>query len=201
MVLGNGQTTDQAFALELVQTENCQIENVLNYIGVCLLLQFQGNLKGLIMGEDKAKQEGQEPNGVPVKSCASSPGDYLSRICLKSNNLLKTQAFYKDLLGMKVAAADELQLCLRYSSDSGGNYNNYGVPTTPVFEGTNEKLDHGTCSDNLAIRTTTSIHQLYEQWQNCDDAVIYLKPTEMFGSVVMGLRDHNGYKVVLAGPA
>ena len=79
------------------------------------------------------------------------------------------------------------------------------ITESPRHQSLKERMKNWTTArawiNHLAIRTTTSIHQLYEQWQNCDDAVIYLKPTEMFGSVVMGLRDHNGYKVVLAGPA
>ena len=205
VTLGNGQTTDNCFALELVKTENCKVGNVLNYIGVSLLLQFQGNLRGLISGQDQAQSEGPEPHGIPIKSCASSPGDFLCRICLKSNDLEKTQHFYEDLLGMKLAAGDESQLCLRYNHKGSSGY---GVPTTIVFEGTNEKLDHGTCLDHLAIETTTSINQLFERFQSSssgdkkeEGVAVYLHPTEMFGKTVMGLRDPNGYKVVLAGPA
>eukprot|EP00977_Amphora_coffeiformis_P015577 scaffold4562_cov178-Amphora_coffeaeformis.AAC.6 len=213
VALGNGKTTDNCFALELVRTEKeSKIGNVINYIGVSLLLQFQGNLQGLISGKDKAKKEGDEPNGFFVKSCASSPGDYLCRLCLKSNNLEKTQAFYELVLGMELAAGDDSQICLRYAvpkNKSNTDGDGYGVPITIVFEGTNEKLDFGTSFDHLAVRTTTSINELFERFQKApttskDDVeavTIYMNPVEMFGMTVMGLRDPNGYKVVLAGPA
>ena len=211
VALGNGKTTDDCFALELVRTEKeSQIGNVINYIGVSLLLQFQGNLQGLISGKDKAKEEGEEPNGFFVKSCASSPGDFLCRLCLKSNNLEKTQAFYEQVLGMELAAGDDSQICLRYAvpkDKSTADGNGYGVPITLVFVVTIEMLDFGTFFDHLAIRTTTSINELYERFQKTtskDDAeavAIYMNPVEMFGMTLMGLRDPNGYKVVLAGPA
>ena len=196
VALGNGKTTEDCFSLELVRTDNFKLGNVINYLGVSLLLQFQGNLKGLISGEKKAKDEGKEPHGLPVKSVASSPGDFLCRLCLKSNNLEDTQAFYEDLLGLEIAAGDESQLCLRY----GGYDKSNGVPTTLVFEGTNEKLDHGTCLDHLALKTTVSVNALFERFQNESSVSIYMKPTEMFGMTVMGLKDPNGYKIVIAGP-
>ena len=199
VALGNGKTTDESFALELVRSENSKIGNVINYIGVSLLLQFQGNLKGLISGQDKAKEEGDEPNGFFVKSCASSPGDFLCRLCLKSNNLEKTHEFYTEILGMELAAGDDSQICLRYVQ-SVDDDSSYGVPITLVFEGTNERLDFGTCFDHLAIRTTSSINELFERFQNSNAITIYMNPIEMFGMTVMGLRDPNGYKVVLAGP-
>lgn len=202
VALGNGQTTDDCFALELVRTDKpTNVGNVINYIGVSLLLQFQGNLQGLISGQDKARGEGDEPNGITVKSCASSPGDFLSRFCLKTNNLEETQAFYEDTLGMELAAGDESQICLRYTDSIDNGDERYGVPITLVFEGTNEKLDFGTCFDHLAINTTTSINELFERFQNSKEATVYMNPTDMFGMTVLGLRDPNGYKVVLAGPA
>jgi len=214
VALGNGKTTDNCFALELVRTDKkSNIGNIINYIGVSLLMQFQGNLRGLISGKDKVKDEGDEPNGFFVKSCASSPGDFLCRLCLKSNNLEKTQAFYEQVLGMELAAGDESLICLRYMVPPSNNNNTdgdgYGVPITLVFEGTNEKLDFGTCFDHLAIRTTTSINRIFEDIQktstsnrdDTDGVTIYMNPVEMFGMTVMGLRDPNGYRVVLAGPS
>ena len=221
VTLGNGRADDDdssCFALELVQTDNCQIGNVLNYVGVSLLLQFQQGDKNGLQGflsatsstttttsSSSSKGDDGEPHGIPVKSCASSPGDYLCRICLKSNNLQATRAFYQNILGMHVAAADESQLCLRYKTDADTSF---GVPTTLVFEGSNEKLNHGTCWDHLAIRTTVNVMELFDrlkqqkQQQDEQDAtIIYMHPTPMFGMMVMGLRDPSGYKVVLAGPA
>jgi catechol-2,3-dioxygenase len=208
VALGDGKTTEGCFSLELVQTKNFRLGNVINYIGVSLLLQFQNNLEGLIAGNDKAEDEGIEPNGIPIQSCASSPGDFLCRLCLKSNDLEATQLFYTDILGMEIAAQDESQLCLRYQ----GYDKSKGVPITLVFEGTNEKLDHGTCLDHISVKvnTTVSINSLYHHFKEAlssssssssQSASIYMTPTEMFGMTVIGLRDPNGYKIVIAGSA
>lgn len=205
VALGNGRTTEDAFSLELVKTDNYQLGNVINYLGVSLLLQFQGNLEGLISGQTKARAADPEPHGIPVKSCAASPGDFFCRLCLKSNNLQTTQDFYQDLLGMQVAAADDSQLCVRYENDFSASQE-YGVPTALVFEGTNEKLHHGTCLDHLAIVTTMSINELHGRLTTTTTTTanatkVFMKPTEMFGKTVMGILDPNGYKIVLAGPA
>lgn len=200
VAMGNGKTTENSFSLELVQTDNYKLGNIINYLGISLLLQFQGNLEGLISGQTKAKAQDPEPHGIPVKSCASSPGDFICRLCLKSNNLQKTREFYEDVLGMEVAAADDSQLCVRYTS-SRLVPSEYGVPTALVFEGTNEKLDHGTCLDHLAIRTNVSINELFQKLKSIDGITVFMNPNEMFGSTVMGVMDPNGYKIVLAGKA
>jgi catechol 2,3-dioxygenase-like lactoylglutathione lyase family enzyme len=199
VALGNGKTKEECFSLELVQTKDFHLGNVINYIGVSLLLQFQNNLEGLIAGIDKAREEGIEPHGIPIQSCASSPGDFLCQLCLKSNDLDRTRSFYSSILNMDTVAQDESQLCLRYQ----GYDKSRGVPMTLVFEGTNEKLDHGTCLDHIAIKTTSSISLLYQQRfkEDLAAASVYMKPTEMFGMTVLGVQDPNGYKVVIAGPA
>lgn len=201
VALGNGQTTDNCFALELSPTQKFELGNIMNYIGVSKLMQFQtGNLRELLESScGETEDDPVEPHGIPVQSCAASPGDFLCRLCLQSNNLEATQAFYVDTLGMQVAAGDQSQLCLRYQPPDSDTA--YGVPTTLVFDGTNKILQHGTCWDHLAIQTTTSIQALHQRLLQDDDAFVYMNPTEMFGLTVMGLRDPNGYKVVLAGPA
>jgi catechol 2,3-dioxygenase-like lactoylglutathione lyase family enzyme len=185
------------FALELVATnkENYSVGNVISQIGVSMLLQFQNNLLGLITGDEKIKPQGEEPNGIPVQSAASAPGDFLARFALNSNDLASTLDFYTSVLGMEAKAQDETMLCLRYDNDCF----TAGVPTTLVFENAaptaNNNLDMGNCFDHLVIATKTDIHDIYEQSQ---DRKVFMKPTEMFGKTVMGLIDPNGYKVIIA---
>ena len=190
VALGNGTSTEHCFALELIQTKDFQLGNCLSYVGISMLLQFQNNLRGAANGETPAALVGDEPNGIAVKSSASAPGDYFCRFCLKSNDLVATQNFYASLLKMNVMAVDDDMLCLRY--DSGGS-----VPTTLIFERTDDELVKGTCFDHLAIFTSCNIEDEYKRLQAAG-ATINMNPTEMFGSTVMGLRDPNGYKVVLA---
>jgi catechol 2,3-dioxygenase-like lactoylglutathione lyase family enzyme len=184
------------FALELVATnkENYSIGNVISHIGVSMLLQFQNNLLGLITGDEQIKPQGEEPNGIPVQSAASAPGDFLSRFALNSNDLASTLDFYTSVLGMEAKAQDDNMLCLRYDNACFAA----GVPTTLVFENApteNNNLDMGNCFDHLVIATKTDIHDIYEQSQ---DRKVFMKPTEMFGKTVMGLIDPNGYKVIIA---
>ena len=182
------------FALELVATdkENYSVGNTISYIGVSMLLQFQNNLLGAITG-DKPEAQGDEPNGIPVQSAASAPGDFLARFSLKSKDLTSTYNFYTSVLGMEAKAQDEKMVCLRYDNDCFPN----GVPTTLVFDITEEEIYMGDCFDHLAITTKTSIDEIYGQCQN-SGSKIFMNPTDMFGKKVMGLIDPNGYKVVIA---
>lgn len=182
------------FALELVATEkeNYSIGNAISYIGVSMLLQFQNNLLGAITG-DKPASQGEEPNGILVKSAASAPGDFLARFALKSQDLASTFDFYANVLGMEAKAQDDEMLCLRYDNECFSS----GVPTTLIFDAAKEDLDTGDCFDHLAITTKTSIDEIFERTEN-QDCTIFMKPTEMFGKNVMGVIDPNGYKVVIA---
>jgi len=213
VALGNGKTTENCFALELVETKkkkseedniSFQLGNCLSYIGVSMLLQFQNNLLGALLGDEKPADQGDEPNGIIVKSAASAPGDYFCRICFKSKNLAQTNAFYTKILGMDDRAIDADMLCLRYDSpppkngEGGG-----GVPTTLVFERTDNELDQGTCFDHLVIATSLDIDEQYERIKKMinnenDGAEIFLPPTDMFGKRVMGMKDPNDYKIFLA---
>jgi hypothetical protein len=62
----------------------------------------------------------------------------------------------------------------------------------------------GNCFDHIAIVTTRDIGDEYERIRTmiadgkATGATIFMNPTEMFGKKVMGIRDPNGYKVVLA---
>lgn len=191
--------TPVSFALELVATNKTpySIGNAISYIGVSMLLQFQNNLLGAIQGESPSSQ-GDEPNGIPVESAASAPGDLLARFALTSWNLEATEEFYAQVLGMKVKAQDETMLCLRYDNEC---YTG-GVPTTLVFDkAPQEDFNVGDCFDHLVIATQTSIEEVHAQLQEKSgerEIQIFMKPTEMFGKQVMGVMDPNGYKVILA---
>lgn len=182
------------FSLELIATkkENFELGNVLSYIGVSMLLQFQNNLLGPILG-DKPEAQGAEPNGIPVKSSASAPGDFLSRFSLRSKDLGATEKFYTSILGMEAKGKDENMLCLRYDNDCF----TAGVSTTLIFDATTDDLEKGDCFDHLAIATKANIEEIHTRLQD-EDCTIFMKPTKMFGRDVMGLIDPNGYKVVLA---
>jgi catechol 2,3-dioxygenase-like lactoylglutathione lyase family enzyme len=201
IALGNGTAvTQHSFALELISTTNkVELGNVLKYIGVSRLLQFQvgsRNLQELMTPSSSSSSSSStlppEPNGLPIQWATSSPGDFVCRVGLRTNDIDATIVFYKDLLNMQVAAADDSMLCLRYSAKDAS-----GVPTTLVFEGTNEPLEHGTCLDHLVIRTRANIQDEYQRLQHTK-VPIFMKPTFMFGSNIMGVKDPNGYRIILA---
>lgn len=189
-------TSPACFALELVRTgnENFSVGNVISYVGVSMLLQFQNNLLAAVTGDEKPKEQGEEPNGIPVCSAASAPGDYFARFGLKTNDLTSTSTFYTTVLGMDAKAQDDKMVCLRYDNDCFQN----GVATTLVFDATTENLELGDCFDHIAITTTSQIAGLYEQFEKAG-CRFFMKPTTMFGKQVCGLIDPNGYKVVVAG--
>jgi predicted enzyme related to lactoylglutathione lyase len=184
----------ECFAFEFVVTdkETYNLGNIISYVGVSMLLQFQNNLLGLVQGEKPQQSQGDEPNGIDVKLAASAPGDLLARFALKSKNLAATQTFYESILGFDAKGADENMLCLRYNTASFP-----GVPTMLIFDATDEDLVMGDCFDHLAIFTTTSIDVQHQRIKE-SGSKIFMNPTEMFGKKVMGVIDPNGYKVVLA---
>lgn len=189
-------TSDEScFALELTSYSNkhetFQLGNAIQHIGVSMLSQFKNNLLGAITGTTPLPQ-GDEPNGIRVISAASAPGDLFSRISLRSNDLTATTEFYSSLLGMTAAAADEQMVCLRFLKSQP-----YGVSTTLVFEASNDAVVRGNCFDHLVIATTADIDEQYDRL-NRKGTTITIKPTIMFGKKVMGLRDPNGYKVIIA---
>ncbi|CAB9497264.1 expressed unknown protein [Seminavis robusta] len=218
VVLGNGKTTEDCFALEIVRTrqKSFQLGNAVSYLGVSKLVQYASpqDLIAVIAGNDKDEaqliDDADEPNGIPVQSCASAPGDYLARLCLHTADMQATTDFYTDILGMTVAAADDdgKMLCLRYKGGEDSSDNNkqfYGVPTTLVFEPASE-LDKGNCLDHFVIATKADMDDLYQQLQQImmekdteNAGKLFMKPTEMFGKVVLGVMDPNGHKVILAG--
>mmetsp|Transcript_23715 Transcript_23715/g.58141 ORF Transcript_23715/g.58141 Transcript_23715/m.58141 type:complete len:243 (+) Transcript_23715:218-946(+) len=194
--LNNNDDEDKSpcFALELIATdkENWKLGNEISYIGVSMLLQFQNNLLGAIKG-DKPESQGDEPNGIAVESSASAPGDLLARFALQSQSMEESEEFYTEVLGMEVKAKDEKMMCLRYDNE----VFKAGVPTTLIFDATDETIESGDCFDHLVIVTKASIPELYAQSQDSKQK-IFMKPTTMFGKDVMGLIDPNGYKVVVA---
>jgi catechol 2,3-dioxygenase-like lactoylglutathione lyase family enzyme len=187
-------TSPVCFALELVRAkkENYLPGNVISYIGVSMLLQFENNLLGVITGDEAPKEQAEEPNGIAVKSSASAPGDYFARFALKTNNLEATHAFYTGVLGMECKAEDATMVCLRYENETF----QAGVSTTLVFDATDEELVKGDCFDHIAITTDASIAVIFDKLEG---EKVFMKPTEMFGKQVLGLLDPNGYKVVVAG--
>jgi hypothetical protein len=118
-----------------------------------MLLQFKNNLLGAITGDKPTGiSQGDEPNGILVKSVVSAPGDYLARFSLKSKDLSSTLNFYVNVLGMEAKGLqDENMICLRYGNDCFPA----GVPTTLIFDAAtteDEDLDMGDCFDHLNLR-------------------------------------------------
>jgi catechol 2,3-dioxygenase-like lactoylglutathione lyase family enzyme len=189
------EPSSACFALELVRTEKEEfsVGNVIAYVGVSMLLQFRNNLIGAILGDEKTRSQGLEPNGIPVCSSASAPGDYFARFCLKAKDVSATSTFYTTILGMTAMAEDDRMTCLRYDNASFRN----GVATTLVFDFTAEDLDKGDCFDHIAITTSSPISTLYDEFEKAG-CTVFMKPTSMFGKQVCGLLDPNGYKVVIA---
>ena len=205
VALGNGTSTQNCFALELVQANSnrsnaipsdFQLGTCLSYIGVSMLLQFQNNLRGAASGETPDPQ-GDEPNGIPVVSAASAPGDYLCRLALRTNKLTETLQFYSELLHMTVMAVDDDVLCLRYNNK---HSRSGGVSTTLIFESTKDPIVLGNCLDHVAVRTTNPIEDEYQKFIAAGKPITMV-PTTMFGSTVMGVRDPNGYNIILASEA
>lgn len=201
----NDESSPVCFALELVaissNTKKYSIGNAISYVGVSMLLQFQNNLLGLVSGESKIEPPGTEPNGIPVQSAASAPGDFLARLALHSNNLKATHEFYTSTLGMEAKAQDDNMLCLRYDNDC---FQGGGVPTTLVFDAlpSGEEVEVGDCFDHVVVATSVPVDDLYQRFQKENQGspapTIFMKPTNMFGKQVMGLIDPNGYKVIIA---
>ena len=160
--------------------------------------------------DDNSKEN---PEDFPVKYVASAPGDGFAQLALVSDNkLVETCDFYTTVLGMDQKAQDQTLLCLRYDCEDPSKKN--GVATTLVFQnqaGSDERNEENNtiqsgCFDHLVIRTTSSISNLYQNILEENDSIrkenpvkIYMKPTAMFGTHVLGLIDPNGYRVILAG--
>ena len=204
-----------AFSLELVTTNKAtySVGNIISYIGISKLLQFQNNLLGAIIANDgkevqkkeEEEQEQEEPNGIPIKSVASAPGDYIAQFTLRSKDLTATSDFYTTILGMDNKAQDDQLLCLRYNNNDKSS-SSLGVPTTLVFENFVDDdnddvvLEKGDCFDHIAIQTTSHVvDNLYKDVVSQQNNNVFMKPTSMFGMKVIGLLDPNGYKVVVAG--
>jgi len=171
---------------------------------------------------DKEQLQQSESSVLPIKYVASAPGDGFAQVALACNDkLVETCDFYTSLLGMDQKAQDGRLLCLRYDDNNSteddkenSSAKTNGVATTLVFENCPSESDGETndnCLDHLAIETTSSIQGLYqsildknEASKNVDDnndsiISVYLEPTPMFGSTVLGLIDPNGYQVVVYG--
>ena len=219
VALGNGKEDqlDSCFALEITslpENETLDQGNGLAYLGTSMLLDFQNNLIGAAAGEKIAKdgEEAVEPNGIEVRRVASGPGDYFARLCLRpkplgddsvngedGGNLSPleiTEQFYTEVLGMRVVANDSDLLCLRYK-DSG-----FGVSTMLVFTTEGEASDElvmGNMLDHLVIGTP-SVEAAAEALKTTEQGkeAIFMEPTAMFGTTILGVRDPNGYAIYLA---
>ena len=222
VALGNGKADqiDSCFALEITSLPNPEEGpvrgNGLAYLGPSMLLDFQNNLMGAAAGEKIAKEEVAEPNGIEVRRVASGPGDYFARLCLRPKPLAKdaaavngesdnalsplgiTEQFYSEVLGMRVVANDNDLLCLRYKD--GG----FGVSTTLVFSteddpSRGDEFVMGNMLDHLVI-TTPSVQNAANALEESEQGrnTIFMEPTSMFGTTVLGITDPNGYKIFLA---
>mmetsp|Transcript_17782 Transcript_17782/g.25032 ORF Transcript_17782/g.25032 Transcript_17782/m.25032 type:complete len:392 (+) Transcript_17782:215-1390(+) len=212
------------FSLELAPyagKNNFKLGNAIEYAGLSMLLNF--DLRSAAAGEKPASpSKDVDPNGIEIRSVAAAPGDSFSRFCLRTKHgdpqiLEKTTQFYKTL-GMNVVAGDDTCTCLRYAATQKENdtIERIGVATTLVFTKSDDDdggtLDYGNCFDHLAISTTnvekvaTALRATLISKKDDDDneegkenkkVGIFMEPTPMFGTTVMGLYDPNGYKVYL----
>ncbi len=215
----NNEDDSQFFSLEIVrgptETPKNRPHHGLSYLGLSMLLKFQNknHLLELMMGQSneskdspEEKDDNNEHDCFPVKYVASAPGDGIAQLALLSDDkLVETCEFYTNILGMDQKAQDAKLLCLRYDGNAPT-----GVATTLVFENrpsseSNEGDESGGCFDHLAINTTSSVDGLYQsileenKCQETNPVKIYMKPTQMFGSTILGLIDPNGYRVVVFG--
>ena len=223
VALGTGKADqiDSCFALEITSLPPEEEESVrgngLAYLGTSMLLDFQNNLMGAAAGEKiRKEEEAVEPNGIEVRRVASGPGDYFARLCLRpkplatdaaavngeGDNALSplgiTEQFYSEVLGMRVVANDNDLLCLRYKD--GG----FGVSTTLVFsteddDPSSDEFVMGNMLDHLVI-STPSIQEAADALKETDQGrrAIFMEPTSMFGTTILGITDPNGYKIYLA---
>ena len=224
---GKADQIDSCFALEITSPPNPEEGeeesvrgNGLAYLGTSMLLDFQNNLMGAAAGEKIAKEgEAAEPNGIEVRRVASGPGDYFARLCLRPKPLAKddavavngegknnafspleiTEQFYTKVLGMRVVANDIDLLCLRYKD--GG----FGVSTALVFStedgdpSSDDEFVMGNMLDHLVIGTP-SVHEAADALKETEEGrkAMFMEPTSMFGTTVLGITDPNGYTIYLA---
>ena len=224
---GKADQIDTCFALEITSLpspEEGEVKSVrgngLAYLGTSMLLDFQNNLMGAAAGEKIAKEgEVAEPNGIEVRRVASGPGDYFARLCLRPKPLAKdvaaavngegennalssleiTEQFYTKVLGMRVVANDIDLLCLRYKD--GG----FGVSTALVFStedgdpSSDDEFVMGNMLDHLVIGTP-SVQTAADALKETEEGrkAMFMEPTSMFGTTVLGITDPNGYTIYLA---
>jgi hypothetical protein len=95
---------------------------------------------------------------------------------------------------MELVAADEKLLCLRYKHLK----QQAGVATTLVFtKSSDEPFEMGNCWDHLAISTRNVDAASTALCETSFEKVIFMEPSHMFGTKIMGLDDPSGYKVYL----
>ena len=190
------------FSLEITALdEELNVGNAVNYFGLSMLLGM--DLKMAAAGEKPSTTNNVDPNGLEIRSVAAAPGDFFSRICLRTsksgekNDILSATTDFYSRLGMEQVAGDDSLVCLRYTDKD--SVPRPGVATTLVFESNPDELDRGNCLDHLAISTENvdAAAALVEATMTDPDQTIFMEPKPMFGTKIMGLYDPNGYKVYL----
>jgi len=190
------------FSLEITSLQGKETfgtGNAVRYFGLSMLLDF--DLRSAASGGSAPRPlVDTDPNGWTLKSVAAAPGDSFSRICLRIKEgegmFSSTSSFYRSI-GMEEVAADETTICLRYkNSEKEGKGNSVNL----VFErdeNSEETLDMGNGFDHLAI-STDHVDSVFNFFSSSEmKEKIFMKPTDMFGSRILGVTDPNGYKVYL----
>ena len=110
------------------------------------------------------------------------------------------------------------QLCLCYDGDTTALVFEMSTPTSPGSDDNNNNnnapIVQGNCFDHFVVEIGSSssaddgtaaaatIASEYERIKTTSAASrVFMKPTTMFGTEIMGVRDPTGYKVILAAAA
>ena len=184
--VGFGDYRDATFfALEITampSDEELSLGTAVDYIGTSSTLP-------------PAAADGLDPDGIRVQSVPSaSRVDPISRIVLHSTDLDETSAFYTGVLGMKKLAQSATELSLRYEKTSAPGP---CVSTSLVFTLVEQELVIGNCFDHLAVmcKDVEEASKLLNEGSAAD--AVFMPPTNMFGSKLMGLKDPSGFSLYL----
>ena len=144
---------------------------------------------------EEGSVDGFDPDGIRVQSVPSaSRVDPISRIVLHSTDLDETSAFYTGVLGMKKLAQSATELSLRYEKTSAPGP---CVSTSLVFTLVEQELVIGNCFDHLAVmcKDVEEASKVLNESSAAD--AVFMPPTNMFGSKLMGLKDPSGFSLYL----
>jgi catechol 2,3-dioxygenase-like lactoylglutathione lyase family enzyme len=139
--------------------------------------------------------DGVDPDGIRVQYVASaSTLDPISRIVLHSTDLDDTSAFYTGVLGMEKLSQTATELSLRYEKASASGT---CVSTSLVFTKVEQELVMGNCFDHMAVmcRDVEEANKVISESSAAD--AVFMPPTNMFGSKLMGLKDPSGFNLYL----